>query len=273
MTGSDLFWLILLVAAFYPFIKQKTLEFGRKRLLAQMEQKRKSRAIMLVHRQETMALLGFPIFRYIDINDSEEVIRAIQLTDPKVPIDFILHTPGGLILPSLQISRALSKHLGKVTVFVPHYAMSGGTLLALAADEIVMSEFAVLGPVDPIVGQLPAISLLKAVSKKSVDELDDHTLILSDQAEKAIAEVRNFIQALLEKNLSAEKAEELARLLAEGTWTHDYPIDFDAAKSLGLPVSSKMPKEVLELMRLFPQPIRYTPSVEYLPGPRPTKKL
>jgi ClpP class serine protease len=84
--------------------------------------------------------------------------------------------------------------------------MSGGTLLALAADEIVMSEFAVLGPVDPIVGQLPAISLLKAVSKKSVDELDDHTLIMSDQAEKAIAEVRNFIQALLEKNLSAEKA-------------------------------------------------------------------
>jgi ClpP class serine protease len=271
MTASDLFWLALLSVAFYPLIKQKALEFARKRLLAQIEQQRQSRAILLVHRQETMALLGFPIFRFIDINDSEEVIRAIHLTDPNVPIDFILHTPGGLVLPSLQIARALAKHPGKVTVFVPHYAMSGGTLLALSADEIVMSEFAVLGPVDPVVGQLPAISVLKAVAKKSVDELDDHTLILSDQAAKAISEVRNFVQRLLERKLPPAKAEELARLLAEGTWTHDFPIDFETAKELGLPVSSQMPKEVLELMRLFPQPVRQTPAVEYLPRPRRIK--
>ncbi len=271
MSFSDLFWLALLGAAFYPLIKQKALELSRKRLLAQLEQQRSSRIIMLVHRQEAMVLLGFPIFRFIDINDSEQVLRAIHLTDPQTPLDFILHTPGGLVLPSLQIARALSKHPGKVTVFVPHYAMSGGTLLALAADEIVMSEFAVLGPVDPVIGQLPAVSLLKAVAKKSVDELDDRTLIMADQAEKSVAEVRNFVRELLEKHQSPEKAEELARLLSEGNWTHDFPITADAAQALGLPVSTQMPKEVLELMDLFPQPLRQTPAVEYLPTPRSRK--
>jgi ClpP class serine protease len=271
MSVGDLFWFALIFAAFYPLIKQKALELARKRLLSQMEQKRGSRAILLVHRQETMALLGIPIFRYIDVNDSEEVIRAIQLTDPKVPIDLILHTPGGLVLASLQIARALSKHPGKVTVFVPHYAMSGGTLLALAADEIAMSEFAVLGPVDPQVGQFPAVSLLKAVARKSVDELDDSTLILADQAEKAVAQVRDSLRELLEKNHPPEKAQELARLMVEGRWTHDFPITFETAKSLGFPVTSEMPKEVLQLMALFPQPVRQTPAVEYLPYPRKKK--
>jgi ClpP class serine protease len=54
------------------------LEASRKRLLARIENERQSRVILLVHRQETMSLLGFPLFRYIDVNDSEEVIRAIE---------------------------------------------------------------------------------------------------------------------------------------------------------------------------------------------------
>ena len=34
-------------------------------------------------------------------------------------------TPGGLVLAATQIARAIQGHKGKVTVFVPHYAMSG----------------------------------------------------------------------------------------------------------------------------------------------------
>src|ERR1700675_4542660 len=137
-----------------------------------------------------MSLLGFPVFRYIDINDSEEVLRAIHLTDPEIPLDLILHTPGGLVLAATQIARAVSKRKGKVTVFVPHYAMSGGTLIALAADEVVMCEHAVLGPVDPQLGEYPAASIIKVVEQKPMAEVDDRTLILADQAEKAIAQMQ-----------------------------------------------------------------------------------
>ncbi len=271
MGPTDIFWIFLIFIALQPLFRMKALEFARRRLLARLEQQRGSRVILLVHRQETMALLGFPIFRYIDVNDSEEVIRAIHLTDPEVPIDLILHTPGGLVLASLQIARALNKRPGKVTVFVPHYAMSGGTLIALAADEIVMCEHAVLGPVDPQIAQMPAASLLRAVAKKKMEDLEDRTLVLADQAEMAIVEVRNSVRELLSDNLPENKAEELARLLSEGNWTHDFPITYEIAKSLGLAVSNEMPKEIMELMGYFPQPTRQAPAVEYLPIPRRIK--
>src|SRR5712671_3263412 len=168
----DIFWLFFMLSALQPIIKQRLLEASRKRLIALIEGERKSRVILLVHRQETMSLLGFPLFRYIDINDSEAVLRAIHLTDPKMPLDLVLHTPGGLVLAATQIARAVLKHKGKVTVFVPHYAMSGGTLIALAAGEIIMSEHAVLGPVDPQFGQSPAASVLKVVKEKPIAEVD-----------------------------------------------------------------------------------------------------
>ncbi len=268
MDFGQIFWLFFVLSALQPVIKQRLLENSRQRLLARLERQRKTRVILLVHRQETMSLLGFPLMRYIDINDSEDVIRACVMTDPEVPLDLVLHTPGGLVLAATQIARAIRERKGKVTVFVPHYAMSGGTLIALAADEIVMSSHAVLGPVDPQLGQFPAASLLKAVSRKPVAEVDDQTLILADVAEKALVQVRESARELLTRSQTSEKANELAELLSTGTWTHDFPITLDVARRLGLRVSSEMPAEMLQLMSLYPQPVRRQPSVEYIPAPR-----
>jgi len=261
-------WIFFLLTALQPVVKQRLLESSRMRLLAQIERRRESRVILLVHRQETMSLLGFPLMRYIDVNDAENVMRACEMTDPEMPLDLVLHTPGGLVLASLQIARAVRNHKGKVTVFVPHYAMSGGTLIALAADEIVMSPHAVLGPVDPQLGQYSAASLLKVVAKKPIAEIEDQTLILADVAEKAINQVRDSVKDLLTRSQPPEKVEALASLLSTGTWTHDYPITFEEAQRLGLKVRSDMPPDVLQLMSLFPQPVRRQPSVEFLPVPR-----
>jgi ClpP class serine protease len=263
----DLFWLFFMLTALQPVITQRLLEASRKRLIARIERERRSRVVLLVHRQETLRLLGFPVMRYIDVNDSEEVIRAIHLTDPEIPLDLVLHTPGGLVLAATQIARAVLKRKGKVTVFVPHYAMSGGTLIALAAGEIVMAEHAVLGPVDPQLGQQPAASILKAVRQKPIAEVDDQTLILADQAEKAMAQVRHEVCQLLADKYPAEEAAGLAEVLSCGTWTHDYPITYDRALELGLRVRKEMPENVLHLMQLYPQPTRRQPSVEYVPQP------
>lgn len=264
----DILWLFFLISTLQPVIKQRYLEASRQRLIAKIEKKRGSRVILLVHREETMSFLGFPVFRYIDINDSEQVLRAIQMTDPEVPLDLIIHTPGGLVLAALQIARAIDAYKGKATVLVPHYAMSGGTLIALAADEIVMCGHSVLGPVDPQLGQYPAASILKVLHTKPIAEVDDETIVLADQAEKAVVQLREGVRALLASKMDQERAGELARVLTEGTWTHDYPITLDVAQRLGLPVNSNMPDEVMELMGLFPQPVRRQASVEYLPRPR-----
>src|SRR5712672_464086 len=190
MSVGDLFWLFFMFTALQPVLRQRMLDAMRTRKIAQLETQRNSRVILLVHRQETMRLLGFPLVRYIDIKDSEEILRAIQMTDEDVPLDIVLHTPGGLVLAALQIARAIHEHKAKVTVFVPHYAMSGGTLIALAADEIVMSKHAVLGPIDPQLGQSPAASLIRVVEQKPIEEIDDQTLINADVSRKAIAQVK-----------------------------------------------------------------------------------
>lgn len=267
MSVSTLFWLFLMLIAIQPVIRQRMLEFGRLKLLGRLEKKRGNRVIALVHRQETMSLLGFPLMRYIDVQDSEEVLRAIKLTDDDVAIDLIVHTPGGLVLAAAQIAKALRRRTGKVRVLVPHYAMSGGTLIALAADEIVMDPNAVLGPVDPQLNQLPAASIMTVLDRKEPKDIDDQTLILADVARKALKQLESTVDGLLSARMPADQAAALAQRLASGTWTHDYAITVEEAKTLGLPVSTDMPEEIYDFMRLFPQPKRASPSVEYIPVP------
>jgi ClpP class serine protease len=267
MSLVDIFWIYFVLTSLQPWISQRMLESKRVRLLDKLERERHCRVIALVHRQETMSLLGFPVLRYINIEDSEQVLRAIKLTDRQVPINLIIHTPGGLVLASRQIAHALGNHEAKVTVFVPHYAMSGGTLLALAADEIVMDPNAVLGPVDPQLNQYPAASIIKAVSQKDKNELDDETLILADMSEKAIAQLKDIVRKILKDKMSDGKVEQLAETLATGKWTHDYPLTYEELRDLGLPVSTDMPQDVYRFMELFPQPKQKAPSVQYIPVP------
>src|ERR1700687_6116462 len=197
MSFGDLIWLFFIFSAIQPMLQQKMLEAMRVRKISQLERERKSRVILLVHRQETMRFLGVPVARYIDINDSEEVVRAIQMPDADVPLHLDLHTPGGLVLAALQIAKAVREHKPRVTVFVPHYAMSGGPLIALAADEIVMCEHSVLGPIDPQLGESPAASLIKVVGEKPVAKIEDRTLVLAHVGRKAIAQVKQAASELV----------------------------------------------------------------------------
>jgi ClpP class serine protease len=272
MDFTILFFLFFVISSLQPVIRQRMLEASRARMLRQLEVKRNSRVIALIHRQERLSFLGFPLARYIDINDSEEILRAIKLTDPNMPIDIILHTPGGLVLAAEQIAKALCRHPAKVTVFVPHYAMSGGTMIALAADEIVMDENAVLGPVDPQIGQQPAASILAVLEQKPIDKINDETLILADVSRKAIRQVKDTLREILLSHTSPEQAETLAEILSSGRWTHDYPITVEEARGLGLPISTEVPKEVYQLMNMYPQAGMGRPTVEYIPLPYPAPR-
>ncbi|HEY3374967.1 MAG TPA: hypothetical protein VGK02_07905 [Candidatus Aquicultor sp.] len=276
---SDLIWLFFILSFLVPIIQRRLLVMRRLQFLHKIEEQRKSRLITLIHRQEALSFLGIPLARYIDIEDSEQILRAIRLTDPKVPIDIVMHTPGGLVLAAEQIAFALKRHPSKVTAFVPHYAMSGGTLVALAADEIIMDANAVLGPVDPQLGDarggsVPAASVLAAAAIPNQNR-DDQTLILADLSRKAIDQVHDIVYRLIKDRIPEEKARELATTLSEGRWTHDYPIGIDEAKELGLPANGELPKQYHELMELYPQTMQRRPSVEYVPVPyrsRPTPR-
>lgn len=268
--------ILILLASLLPLLKQRNILHARLRKIREIETKRKSRVIALIHRQESLSILGMPISRFINIEDSEHILRAIRLTPDDMPIDLILHTPGGLVLASEQIAHAIRNHPAKVTVFVPHYAMSGGTFIALASNEIVMEENAVLGPVDPQIGGFPAASILNVLQKKPLDKIEDQTLVLADVAQKAMNQVRESIFHILKDKFpdKPEKAQELAQILTEGRWTHDYPITYEELTGMGLPVSVGILREIYELMELYPQPPQRRPSVQYIAMPykRPMRR-
>src|SRR2546422_261312 len=264
------FWLLLAVIVLLQLTGSRGVDRQRAAMLGEFERERNSRVIAMIHRQEGASLFGVPVAGSISIDDSEAVLRAIRLAPPEQPIDIILHTPGGLVLAAEQIAKALVERKGKVTVFVPHYAMSGGTLIALAADEIVMDANAVLGPVDPQLGDMPAASIVRVVEIKGPQRVGDEFLMLADMAQKARVQVATFVAQVLGKHLSEKQSIQVATILTEGRWTHDYPITVQAARQLGLKVSTDMPLMVYGLMELYPQGGGIRPSVWYVPLRRGT---
>jgi ClpP class serine protease len=150
--------------------------------------------------------------------------------------------------------------------------MSGGTMLALASDEIVMDANAVLGPVDPQLGNFPAASIIKVVEQKPIGEVDDQTLIMADLSRKAIDQVQRFVRTLLKDTVPTQKVqpeniENIIDALTTGRVTHDYPITVEEATEMGLPITVGLPRVIYDLMDLYPQPQGGRPSVQYIPMP------
>ena len=269
---SSLIWIAIIIMALQPLLMGRWFVIKRMQAIKAIEKAHGTRVITMIHRQERRQLFGFSVARHIDLEDAQTIIAAIKETPDNVPIDLVLHTPGGLVLAAMQVARAVEAHPAKVTVYVPVYAMSGGTLIALAADEVVLGEFSVLGPIDPQILGLPAASIVKARDSKPVADVHDLTLVLADVSEKALAQVKRGAVELLTPRLETSAAEAIADKLAGGHWTHDYALTADEAKALGLPVRVGMPREVMRLMRLYPQPIQQS-GVEFLPIDLPRRKV
>jgi ClpP class serine protease len=269
---SSIFWIFIVVLALQPMFMGRWYALRRAQAIRAIEKTHGTRVITMIHRQEKRSLFGFSVARHIDLEDAQTIIAAIKETPDDVPIDLIIHTPGGLVLAAMQIARAVEAHPAKVTVYVPVYAMSGGTLIALAADEIVLGEFSVLGPIDPQILGFPAASIVKARDAKPVADVFDLTLVLADVSEKALTQVKQGAIELMTPRLEHSAAAAIADKLAGGHWTHDYALTASEASALGLPVKVGMPLEIMELMKLYPQPIQQS-GVELLPidVPRPRR--
>lgn len=268
---STLIWVVLIVLLLQPILTGRWYAVRRMQAIRSIGKRHGSRVITMIHRQEKRSLFGFSVPRHIDLEDAQTIIAAIKETPDDMPIDLVIHTPGGLVLAAMQIARAVEAHPAKVTVYVPVYAMSGGTLIALAADEVVLGEFSMLGPIDPQIAGLPAASIVKARDSKPAESVFDLTLVLADLSEKALAQVKRGAIELMTPRMKKADAETLAEKLAGGYWTHDYAVTAGEAKALGLPVTVGMPLEIVNLMKLYPQPVHKS-GVEYLPIDIPPRR-
>ncbi len=257
--------IILLYMLIYPQWQVRAAQRRRFSGIREMERKWGTKILTMIHRKEAISMLGIPVYQFIDVEDAEEVLRGIREAKDK-PIDLIIHTPGGQLHASMQIARALKNHSARTRVFVPHYSMSGGTIIALAANEIIMDKDASLGPVDPQVGDIlrgvfPAPSWLHVARKKGL-EADDTTLMMSDISEKALKFTRDMVNELLEGKFGdKEKQEQVVEKLTGGEMIHSEMISAADAQALGLPVSTQLPPEIHEFMKYYRA---VSSNVEYL---------
>ncbi|MDR9395310.1 MAG: ATP-dependent Clp protease proteolytic subunit [Roseovarius sp.] len=269
---STLFFIFLAVMILQPMLSGRLFAFRREQAIRGIERKRGSRVITMIHRQEKRSLFGVNVSRMIDLEDAQSIISAIKATPDDRPIDLVLHTPGGLVIAAMQIARAVEAHPAKVTVLVPIYAMSGGTLIALAADEVVMGEFSMLGPIDPQIMGISAASVVAARDAKPVEHVSDVALVLADVSDKAIAQVKRGAVEIMTPRIPRAQAETLADKLASGNWTHDYALTPAEATDLGVEVTVGMPPEILDLMKLYPAPVKQS-AVEFIPFEPPGRKM
>ena len=101
----------------------------------------------------------------------------------------------------------------------------------------------------------------------TLERVNDETLILADLARKAQVQIKEFVLSVLLDDFPADRANDLADKLSSGQWTHDFPLTVEKLTELGLPINTDLPREVYELMDLYPQVGRQRPSVQYVPLP------
>lgn len=227
-------------------------------LIRRIEQVRGSRVICVIHGEN----MENDQFNFADL---EDVLSALVANDPTKPLDIILHTQGGNSFAGRQIARAIKAHPARKTVFVPYFAMSAGTRVALAADQIVMGAHATLGPIDTQLYGMPAPSILQLLQLKPQETIKDEFLILAEEARKIMAEGRATACDLLQGTYTNDGSCAIADEMIGGKWSHGFPIMSNTAKALGLNVTTDLPDIFYDLVRCFRHAGGEDPSVLFIP--------
>ena len=235
-----------------PYTKTEILAW-RQKIIEEIEKERGTKVITMIHKKELWTEPGEA--PEISIEDTETVLQQMRKVPPETPVDFIIHTPGGYALAAQMMAMAIKFHPSKVTAMIPFYAMSGGSLMSLAAGEIRMEKYSVLGPVDPQIptpdGMYPAGSIATLVKTKPIQNITDRMVIMSDIANLEIENAKAFVIWLLQGKMDDNQAERVADFLSKGYMSHATPITLDVARALGLNVVEGIPDKVYELFKTF----------------------
>jgi len=232
----------------------------RAQLIKELEDERGSRVITLIHRKEPWSASDDE--PEIVLEDSEVILQQVRETPPDKPIDFIVHTEGGLTFAADLMAMALRYHKAKVTVMVPFYAMSDGTYLVLSADEIMMEKCSILAPVEPLVDDMPANAVMSILKRKPIETIADRTILLAESARMETENAKEFVKWLLIDKMNEEQATQVANFLVGGFMASTTPITLDVARAIGLNVVEGVPEKVHQLFE----------TIEFTGGLRPGKQ-
>lgn len=188
--------------------------------------------------------------------DRDGFMRALHQLDYKLGLDLILHTPGGSIAATQSIIVYLREKFGRnIRAIVPHTAMSGGTIMACSAREIIMARHSSIGPIDPQIRGVPAKGVIKEferafneiktdATKEAVWRpiLSQYTPTFVGNCENAIKWSETFARQQLADNMfrgkrnAKEKIDRVINALTEydEVQLHERQIGYQSARDIGL---------------------------------------
>jgi len=223
--------LILTIMPAYRFLKK----IKTKQILKTWVKNNKRSLIAIIHKERS----GFfsASSGYIDNKTLMRVAEAMEDIGDE-PFDLLLHTGGGDVFASIRISELLRNHNGEIRAIIPHYSMSGGSLLALSCDKILMQKNACLGPIDAQVGDFwsgvrSSRAWAKIVDLKGTESNDSS--IGNSFVGKQVTET---IKKILITKINKKAADELTN----GEREHIYPYNPKELGKLGIDtLETKMP--------------------------------
>ncbi len=196
----------------------------------------------------------------IVFDEAFEAIALIRQANPRSKIVIVLHTLGGYARPAHMIALAIKEHLRKtkhnskrdphVVAYVPYVAMSGGAMIALAAEKVAMDATASLGPIDTIYGGFPTETYRDLLEQKGPLATQDVLVMLAHEAEKYDRYADRIAREIIHDNHKAEDRDPdfLADYLSSGKLSHSEAISPAGAKELGVNVTTKIPPEIYGLV-------------------------
>jgi len=241
--------LVLLAAADALIVR-----WNRRRLVRKIEKAHGTRLFMLLYREERLTVCGIPVHRYPDMNDTGDLVRAIEALPCETKVGLIVNVPSGVRLDTEGLSRAVAKRREYFTVYVPEVARSGAVAVACAASRIVAGPHAVFTALDPIVGGHPASVLRRLKEEKGADGIGDDIALLVHQADRLHDRLRHDLNAMFEA-VPAEQRAPLVDALTDGRWPAEAPVPFDELRDAGFPVVFDLPADIAALMTFYEQPL------------------
>lgn len=229
------------------------------------------------------ALRGSPILVYAApiADDSMPVVYEwLRRRGHLQRLDLVLSTTGGLVTRARQLALLLREYTEHLTILVPYRAWSAGTLLCLAADELVLGPLAELGPIDAHIGAAgapppDAPGLMSAQDIRTfrgmaedwfgVDRAEDRLQVLALLAQRVFPtslsafyrfdrltrEIGYELLAYQLPDADAAARRQIVDTLAGGYATHDYIISRADARALGLKVRFAAPEEETLLWEVY----------------------
>ena len=228
-----------------------------------------------------------------EVNDSDKhgFMATVHKLDKARGLDLVLHTPGGEMAATESIVDYLRAMFGaNIRVIVPQLAMSAGTMIALAANEIVMGRHSNLGPIDPQLQGLPAHGVIEEFTRAATEIAADPSKVaiwqpiiakypptFIGECQNAISWANDLVQRWLETGMFAKDRKAAAKALKvveelgshAVTKSHARHISADAVKKLGVAVKSlegdqRLQDAVLSLHHATIQTLQETGAIKII---------